>query len=167
MPSETSGRPSVNQVLMDTAVLWASRSTCDRGHVGAVISINGRIISTGYNGAPGGLPHCDHSCTCDVAKSHMKMGLHADWCPANLNKGCQTSVHAEMNAIAFGARHGMSLEGSTLHTTHSPCVACAQLIINAGIRWVYYLNDYRITDGRKLLERVGIEVHHWRDMIEP
>jgi dCMP deaminase len=76
-------------------------------------------------------------------------------------EGCTISVHAEANAIAFAARHGVALQGATVYTTHSPCVPCAQLIINAGIKEVNYLHDYRITDGRVLLSAVGIDTHQY------
>jgi dCMP deaminase len=151
-----SSRPLVEDILMRSAMIWAERSTCARGNVGAVIALDGRTVSTGYNGAPRGLPHCNHDCTCSI--EHIDTGLHADWCPEEMARlrGCQVSVHAEANAIAFAARHGVALEGATLFTTHAPCVACSQLIINAGIGGVIYLHDYRITDGRELLVQVGI-----------
>jgi dCMP deaminase len=154
MSSEVSSRPNPEWILMQSALLWAQRSTCSRAQVGAVITFRGRQVSSGYNGAPAGLPHCDHS------KEGVITSLVIDGVPQPMkpDPGCQKAVHAEANAIAFAARHGVALEGSVLYTTHAPCVACAQLMINSGIRKVNYLNDYRITDGRKLLERVGIEV---------
>jgi len=154
-------RPTAEEILMNTALLWAERSTCERAHVGAVIAIDGRTISTGYNGAPAGLPHCNHHVY------HAAEGVgHGDLdpCPLALPTcrdvaaaTCPRAVHAEANAIAFAARHGVALLGSTIYTTHAPCVPCAQLIINSGIKEVVYLNDYRITDGRKLLDKVGIQ----------
>jgi deoxycytidylate deaminase len=105
------------------------------------------------------MPHCNHDCDCGYPGEGGLLfeGKHLSNC-ASLPEAC-VSVHAEANAIAFAARHGVALEGATLYTTYSPCVSCAQLIINSGITKVVYLNDYRLTNGRKLLEQVGIETH--------
>jgi dCMP deaminase len=166
MSSEVRSRPEIGQVLMQTAVAFAERSTCERAHVRAVIAVEGRIISTGYNGAPAGMPHCNH------VRTHGVSGYdHSDLEPCPLGDPdcdgverttCPTAVHAEANAIAFAARHGVQLQGATVYTTHSPCVPCAQLIINAGIKEVNYLHDYRITDGRVLLSAVGIDTHQYQ-----
>lgn len=129
-------RISTDDVLLQIANIFSSRSTCSRQSVGCVIAINGRIISTGYNGAPSGIPHC----------------VHTDDSP------CLDSVHAEANAIAFAAKSGIKTKGATIYTTHSPCKACAQLIINAGIKVVLYLNKHRDTTGIDLLVQAKIEV---------
>src|SRR4030095_11781168 len=126
-------RPTRETTLLEIAYTMSLRSTCSRAHVGAVIAKDGRILSTGYNGAPAGLPHCDHFCDCSLAGFD---GHHNDDC--NYMRGCTTAVHAETNAIAFAARHGVGLEGAEMFTTHMPCVPCAQLIINAGLIRVFY-----------------------------
>lgn len=110
---------------MLVAQSMAFRSTCSRLHVGAVIALDRRILSTGYNGAPSGTRHCQHE-------------------EENLaGRSCNTAVHAEANAIAFAAKHGVSVAGATLFTTHSPCQSCAHLIINSGIAGVVYNEQYR------------------------
>lgn len=133
-------RPSREQALMEVAEIYAKRSTCSRAHVGVVIAHEGRILSTGYNGAPTGMPHCDHSSD-----------------PPDY-PGCRTAVHAESNAIAFASKHGIRLFDSELYTTFSPCLACAQLIINAGIVRVYVQNEYRLSDGEDLLRLAKVDI---------
>ena len=104
-------RPTRDETTMYVAQAIAERGTCCRLRVGAVICRDGRILATGYNGAPAGMPHCEHEKGDDTP--------------------CEVTVHAEANAIAFAARHGVRTEGAELHTTHSPCLTCAKLIINA------------------------------------
>lgn len=127
-------RPSRDSILMDMAKLIATRSTCSRLHVGAVIARDGRVLVTGYNGAPAGLPHCVHETT----------------------EPCTVSVHAEVNAIAYAARWGIRIEGADLFTTHSPCIACSQLIVNSGIVRVVYNHEFRETDGLDMLRSAGV-----------
>lgn len=124
-------------ILMGTAKLWALRSTCRRLKVGAVLSKKGRIISTGYNGAPSGFSHC----TPDVC---------------NEDSSCKRTVHAEMNALLFAAKYGISTEGSEMYTTHAPCIDCAKAMINAGVSRVFYEQEYRNNDGLELLKQAGI-----------
>lgn len=135
-------RPDRDEWLMRLAVVVSSRGTCNRAQVGAVISREGRIISTGYVGAPSGLPHC------------TEIG-----CAMGESGGCTRTVHAEANAIAFAARYGSVTDGAELHCTHSPCDPCAKSIINAGIRRVVYEHPYRVTEGLDLLHVAGIEIH--------
>lgn len=144
-------RPSRDEVLMATAELVSARSTCSRARVGVVIAREGRQLTSGYNGAPAGLPHCNHECGCGAGAM-----THHERCPAV--SPCGIAVHAEANAIAYAARYGMALEGSELFTTLSPCIACSQLIINAGITRVVYAKEYRDRSGLTLLLRAGIVV---------
>lgn len=132
-------RISRDFALLSTALIMAKRSTCLRKQVGAVIAIKGRILSTGYGGAPSGFAHCLES-ICD------------------LTKPCLRTVHAESNAIAFAARYGIPTEGATLYTSLSPCPDCAKLIINTGIKQVIYFEAYRLQDGIHLLQDAGLEV---------
>lgn len=153
-----SDRPSREHVLMDTARLWAARSTCSRLHVGCVVARESRILTTGYNGAPSGMPHCNHECTCPPGYDHTDRGrgeVHKFGC--KVLEPCTISVHAEANAIAFAARYGLGLEGAFLYTTHMPCPNCCMLIVNSGIAAVVWDQDYRDESGLKLLEagRVG------------
>ena len=129
-------RPGRESLLMDTARLWAARSTCSRLQVGCVISRDGRILVQGYNGAPSGLPHCD--------------GEHEP-------EECR-AVHAEQGAIAHAARNGVALQGATLHVTNMPCLSCARSIINSGITVVVYDEPYRLRDGVDLLKAAGIAI---------
>lgn len=127
-----------DQMLMQIAGVVAQRGTCDRAQVGAVIALEGRIVSVGYVGSPPGQPHC----------------LGPD-CPGILT-GCERTQHAESNAIAWAARNGIALAGSTLYVTLQPCVPCAKLIITAGIERVVYRDPYRKPDGLNYLNQVGI-----------
>lgn len=147
---------SRDETLMGVAELWSAHSTCSRLAVGAVISRDGRSLSSGYNGAPKGLPHCNHSvqvCFCASGNPLDYEGLLRD-CPAH--GACRTAVHAELNAIAFAAKYGMSTDGAELHTTHQPCLNCAMAIINAGIIRVVYLHPYRDRAGTDLLKAAGV-----------
>lgn len=146
-------RPSRLLTLMSTAHLWAERSTCSRLHVGCVLHRDGRILVQGYNGAPAGLSHCDHECSC-VLTDH---GEHYPDC----NSGPQNcrAVHAEQNAIAWAARWGVGLENAEAVITHQPCLACARLLINAGLIQVTFQEPYRLQDGVNLLIEAGIPVY--------
>lgn len=139
-----SGRPSRDEVLLAVASLMAKRGTCSRASVGAVVAKDGRILATGYNGAPSGMPHCGEDPRHEKREDYEGM--------------CRDSGHAEGNAIAYAARHGISLERATLYTTHTPCLYCAQLIINAGIIRVLALAWYRDASGHDLLKRAGVEI---------
>lgn len=126
-------RPTIDQTLMDTARVMARRSTCSRLQVGAVVARDTRVIASGWNGAPSGMPHC----------------VHLDSAP------CRVSVHAEANAIAFAALSGVSTRGAVLYCTHAPCYDCSKLILNAGIARVVYAEEYRSTEGLTLLTAGG------------
>lgn len=136
----------------------AKRSTCSRAQVGAVISRQGRPLSLGYNGAPAGMPHCTHECDCGFPGEGGLLfeGKHLSSCAST--QACLVSVHAEVNAIAFAARHGVGTDGGELHVTMSPCWACAQNIINSGIARVVYAEEYRNPDGLVLLRNADLAV---------
>lgn len=134
-------RVSRDELCMQIAELVAQRGTCTRAKVGAVIARNGRILVSGYNGPPAGLSHCTPGCGDDDPE-----------------KGCQRSVHAEANCIAFAARHGVATDGADLYCSHLPCRKCAELIINAGINRVIYRTDYRVKDGWVLLKEAKIDM---------
>lgn len=131
-------RPTRAEVLLTVAYTIAARSTCTRLHVGAVAAHDGRILATGYNGAPTGTPHCTHP-------------------PSEV---CQRSVHAEANVVAYAARHGVSLHGAEVYATDSPCYTCACLLINAGVCAVVFHRRYRDDSGLRLLADVGVKVYH-------
>lgn len=149
-------RPSIDRTLMKTAYVWEDRSTCDRAHVGVVIARDGRIISTGYNGAPAGMPHCEHE---PVPMFDLPRVSPVPPLPtAPLDRGCKLAIHGEANAISYAARHGVSVENATLYTTLSPCYACAQLIISAGLGRVVFDRSYRDPAGTDLLMAADIRV---------
>lgn len=159
-------RPSRDELLVGTAFVWARRSTCDRLHVGALIHREGRILVQGYNGAPPGLPHCNHACDCDhPLRTHRTRRAHYEDCRSA--QPCTVSVHAELNAIAFAARWGVQLEGAALVVTHQPCLPCAQAVISAGISSVTYVEPYRRKEGISLLLEAGVLVEEYLDWDEP
>lgn len=135
-------RPKMHDTMMETALVWAKRSTCSRLSVGAVLAsfVDKRIIGTGYNGAPRGIPHCQH----------------LD------DESCEVSKHAEENVVANAAYLGHSTRGAIAYVTHAPCYRCAGLLINAGINTVYYADDYRTIDGLRLLGEAGVSTRWWK-----
>lgn len=150
-------RPSLEDTLISIAFTVSERSTCSRRNNGAVIANEkGVIISTGYNGALSGLPHCDHECDCMADISDR---AHDEFCTANPNNGCTTAIHAEANAVYFAARNGVSTEGVSIFCTTEPCVKCAEAIVQSGITSVYYRQDYRSHAGIELLRAAGVEVY--------
>jgi dCMP deaminase len=160
-------RLSRTEALMGTAYVWAERSTCDRLHVGAVIHRDGHILVQGYNGAPAGLPHCIHDCTCTgvYPRFEGKEEIHSWGCPKP--EPCTRAVHAEQNAISFAARWGVGLEGAEIVVTHQPCLSCAMSIINAGLSSVTYNEPYRLREGLALLLEAGITVEQTLDFCPP
>ena len=126
--------------FMNIARQVATRSTCDRKHVGAVIVRDKTILSTGYNGSIRGMPHCDE----------VGHDLDAGHCVA--------TIHAEANAILQAAKNGVMIEGAELYTTASPCWGCFKLIANAGIRTIFYAEFYREEKSLAVARRLGIEL---------
>lgn len=125
-----------HEYFMNIAAEVATRSTCDRKHVGAVIVRDKTILSTGYNGSVRGLPHCD-----DVG--HMMEDNH-----------CVATIHAEANAIIQAAKNGVRVDGAEIYITASPCWNCFKIVSNAGIKGIYYgefYRDDRIFDAAKQL----------------
>lgn len=152
-----SKRPSMDQTLMQMAKLMADRATCSRAQVGAIIVKETRPVSSGYNGTAAGLPHCNHKCDCTKLPTNPNPKHH--WADCQSRQPCKYSVHAEANAIAFAAKHGVSTDGATLYTTMAPCIECAKLIVNAGIIRVVAASQYRDDSGTRLLNQLGVEVH--------
>jgi dCMP deaminase len=131
---------------MDIAHRVAQRSTCLRRHVGAVLVLEKRILATGYNGAPSGLPHCEEV-GCLREQHKVPSGQRHELC---------RGLHAEMNAMLQAARHGIRIDGGTLYTTSTPCSLCAKMIINAGIRRVVAAGEYPDELGRRMLAEAGV-----------
>jgi dCMP deaminase len=139
-------RPTIDEYFMEIAAVVAKRSTCLRNHVGALFVKNKRILSTGYNGAPAGLEHCD---VVGCARQDVASGTRHELCRA---------VHAEQNAIIQAALHGISIEGATLYCTHQPCILCAKMMINARIARVVYRESYPDGTALEFLSQAGIDV---------
>lgn len=141
-------RPSWDEYFIDIAYAVGKRSTCLRRHVGAIAVLGKRILSTGYNGAPSGLPHCAET-GCLRAKQNTPSGERLDLC---------RGVHAEMNALLQGAKHGTRMEGATLYVTEVPCNLCSKAIINAGIVRVVAIAGYPNPSGMEPLRQAGVKL---------
>jgi len=145
-------RPSTDEYFLKIAAVVAERSTCVRHHVGAVMVRDKQILSTGYNGAPAGLPDC-LSLGCLRNELGIPSGTRHETCRA---------VHAEQNAVIQAALHGVSLEGATIYCTHTPCILCAKILTNAKIeRYVSY-GKYNDESFVPLFEQAGIKFE-WHD----
>lgn len=143
-------RPSFDEVYMEVVQSIAKRSTCLRKQVGAVITIDRRILSHGYNGVPSGHDHC-----CDTGQCLKDKAGTEEY------KVC---VHAEQNAICQCAKRGLALEGATLYVNADVCITCAKLIISCGISKCVVKRDHKgSSDGLQLLEKSGIEIVEWPD----
>ena len=141
-------RPTADEYFMKMAHLVKERSTCFRREVGAVIVKNKHVLSTGYNGNPKGMKHCDEiGCLRDELK--VPSGERHELC---------TGLHAEQNAIIQAAVFGVSIKGATLYCTNTPCSVCAKMVINAGIEKLVYENGYNDELAMKMLGDAGIEL---------
>lgn len=141
-------RPTWDEYFLDIIELIKKRSTCLRRQVGAIIVKDKRILATGYNGAPTGCRHC-----LDIGCLRDELGI-----PSGERHELCRAVHAEQNAIAQAAQHGISVAGATLYVTHQPCVMCAKIVINAGIERIIYSGDYPDALSLELLNEAGIEL---------
>jgi len=151
-------RISIDDALMSIASVWELRSTCSRNHVGAVVAKDGRHIGSGYNGAPAGMPHCEHNVTTFEPKLRQVTFHVAEAAAKAAGEGCTIAIHAEANALAYCARDGIAVKGATIYTTLSPCYSCSQLIIAAGLIRVAYIRQYRDPAGINLLRAAGLIV---------
>ena len=133
-------RPDWDTYFMRIAQVVGERSTCDRAHVGCVLVVDKRILTTGYNGSPTGQKHCD-----DVG--HLLVDGH-----------CVRTIHAETNAIIQAALHGVSTKGATCYVTHYPCLNCTKALINAGITRLVYETAYYIDPiAQGFFQAAGVE----------
>jgi dCMP deaminase len=133
---------------MDIAECVARRSTCIRRAVGAILVKDKRILSTGYNGAPRSMAHCT-----DIGCLRDEMGV-----PSGERHELCRGIHAEQNAIIQAAMHGVSIKDATLYCTTFPCIICAKMIINAGIKTIYYKYPYADPTSQKMLRDAGVAV---------
>jgi dCMP deaminase len=145
---DTEKRPSWDTYFMDIADLVARRSTCTRRSVGAIIVKDKRILSTGYNGAPSGLDHCSQT-GCLREQLNVASGERHELC---------RGIHAEQNAIVQAALHGVSIRDAVLYCTNLPCSICAKMIINAGIRKIFYRTGYADAMSEEMMAAAGIDV---------
>jgi dCMP deaminase len=146
-------RPEWEDYFMEMARLASKRSSCYRRAVGAVVVRDHHVLSTGYNGNPAGFRHCaDTGCIREML--NVPSGQHHELC---------TGLHAEQNAIIQAAKVGVSIDGSILYTTTFPCVTCAKMILNVGIREVVYEEGYPDELGRWMLARSGLLVRRYGD----
>ena len=145
-------RPTVDEYFMKMAHLAASRSTCLRRKVGAVITKDKRVLSTGYNGAPKGLPHCEEV-GCVRKNKNIPTGERHELC---------RGVHAEQNAIIQAAVFGTSIKNGKIYTTNHPCVVCAKLLINSSITEIIYDDDYIDELAKEVLSQSNVKVRQFK-----
>ena len=141
-------RPDVDEYFLKIASVVAERSTCRRHHIGAVAVKDKHILATGYNGAPSGLKDClELGCLRD--ELGIASGTRQEIC---------RGIHAEQNVIIQATLHGVSLEGSTIYCTHTPCVLCAKILVNAKIRRYVSFGRYDDNSFKDLFREAGIEL---------
>jgi len=148
MTVDKTKRPDIDEYFLKVASVVAERSTCRRHHMGAVAVKNKHILTTGYNGAPAGGKDClELGCLRDEMK--IESGTMQEMCRA---------IHAEQNVIIQAGLHGVSLEGSTVYCTHTPCVLCAKMLVNAKIARFVSFGKYNDDRFIELFREAGIEV---------
>ncbi|RLJ00063.1 MAG: cytidine deaminase [Candidatus Aenigmatarchaeota archaeon] len=145
-------RPTNDEYFMKMAHLVSERSTCLRRKVGAVIVADKRVLTTGYNGAPKGLPHCEET-GCIRQQQNVPSGQRHELC---------RGVHAEQNAIIQAAVFGVSVKNATIYITNYPCSVCAKLLLNAGISEVVYEGEYKDDLAIELLDQGNIQVRNYK-----
>jgi dCMP deaminase len=142
-----SDRPSWDQYFLTITRQVAERSTCNRAKVGAVIVRDKNILATGYNGSPAGLPHClDVGCL--VYRSTTPTG--------EVEENCFRTIHAEINAIAQAAKNGAGIQGADIYITHTPCIHCMKVLINTGIKRIFYEKPYKLQTLEELMKHADV-----------
>ena len=149
MEKRIDDRPTWDEYFMEIADVVAKRSNCVSRKVGAVITVDNQIVSTGYNGAPKGLHHCVDAGGCLRKLNKIESGTRQEVCRA---------AHAEQNAIISAAVKGVSVKGGTLYTNTYPCSICTRMIINAEIKKIVYDSDYSDPLSKEMLDESGIKV---------
>jgi dCMP deaminase len=139
-------RPDFDEYCLKIALVVAERATCQRHHVGAVAVREKRILATGYNGAPSGLKDCF-----ELGCLRNELGI-----PSGQRQEICRAVHAEQNVIIQAAVHGVSLKGSTIYCTHTPCTLCAKMLVNAQIERFVTFGKYNDEDFLQLFKEAGI-----------
>ena len=141
-------RPTWDEYFLGIADLISKRSTCLRRSVGAVLVKDKRILATGYNGAPGKITHCEVT-GCIREKLKVPSGERHELC---------RGLHGEQNAFLQAALHGTSLRGASLYSTTQPCIICAKMIINAGIKEIVIKGDYPDKMSKEILREAKIKI---------
>lgn len=148
-------RPSWDEYFMEITHLVAKRSTCLRRQVGAVIVKDKNILATGYNGAPSGVSHC-----LDVGCLREKLNI-----PSGERHELCRGLHAEQNAIIQAAKHGTTIDGSTLYCTTLPCIICSKMVINAGIKRIVYEVGYPDQLAEEMIKESGVIVDRFPEKL--
>jgi len=144
-----SNRPSWDQYFMTITRQVAERSTCLRAKVGTVIVRDKNILATGYNGSPAGLPHClDAGCL--IYRSTTPSG--------EIEENCFRCIHAEINAIAQAAKNGASIRDGDIYITHTPCIHCFKVLINTGIKRIFYEKPYKLETLAELRQYADVSL---------
>jgi dCMP deaminase len=151
-------RPSWDEYFMQITQLVASRATCLRRKVGAILVRDKRILTTGYNGPPAGLPHCDELGGCLRDKMEVASGERHE---------LSRAVHAEQNAIIQAAVHGFSIEGATLYATNQPCGLCTKMLVNAGVREFVVAEGYPDTLAREIMDQADVHLRYVKETDKP
>ncbi len=146
-------RPEWDKYFMDLLDMVKTRSTCMRRQVAAIIVRDKQIISTGYNGAPKGIFHCEQV-GCLREREGIPSGEKHELC---------RGIHAEQNAIIQASMHGVSIENCEIYITHSPCALCSKMLINAGITKITYKGEYPDKLALDLLDEAGVEIVRFTD----
>ncbi len=142
-------RLSWNQYFMTITRQVAERSTCKRAKVGAVIVRDKNILATGYNGAPAGMPHClDVGCLIYESKTP----------DGDTEENCFRTIHAEINAIAQAAKNGSSIKDASIYITHTPCIHCLKVLVNTGIKAIYYESPYKLHTLEEILRTPQVQM---------
>jgi dCMP deaminase len=142
-------RLSWDQYFMTITRQVAERSTCNRAKVGAVIVRDKNIIATGYNGSPAGMPHCTEV-GCLIYESKNPNG--------ETEENCFRTIHAEINAIAQAAKNGGTIKGGAIYVTHTPCIHCFKVLVNTGVKQIYYERPYKLHTLDELLRATGVRL---------
>lgn len=146
-------RPSYDEYFMEMAHIVSKRSTCTRRKVGAILVKDKHILSTGYNGAPKGLKHCEEV-GCIREQMNIPSGQRHEIC---------RGLHAEQNAIIQASVFGTSIKDSVLYSTNTPCVVCAKMLINAGVKEIVYSGDYPDDLAKEMLRESKIKIRNFNN----
>jgi dCMP deaminase len=147
-------RPSWDEYFMEITNLVATRATCLRRKVGAILVKDRRILATGYNGPPKGVPHCDEIGGCLREKLDIPSGERME---------LSRAIHAEQNAIIQAAKMGTNIDGATLYVTNHPCFICAKMLINAGVKKIVYRDGYPDTYAEEILKEADVQVVKFKE----